>query len=178
MTISKILCENSGLVMVQPLALQMPNCAQVSMLIRLHLFSLDITNRILILFFLRMPFLHRCRRRFFQHHEMEPGNYDLKGFLVPTLNSCFSNKLFLQCWIHYFIAVNINDLDHTYATSPWATNNPCSPQGEFSRVWFSESLWKMLQNKPCLHSGRLGVKIFGVKREKLCKITLKIGNNF
>ena len=46
-----------------------------------------------------------------------------------------------------------------YPNSPWATNNLCPPPplGEFLRVWFSESLWKMLQNEPCLHSGRWGV---------------------
>ena len=39
----------------------------------------------------------------------------------------------------------------------WITNNPCLPQQVISMLQYSESLWKMLQNEPCLHFGPWGV---------------------
>jgi hypothetical protein len=37
--------------------------------------------------------------------------------------------------------------------SPWFTNEPYPPEGIFSMLWFSASLWKILQDEPCFYSG-------------------------
>jgi hypothetical protein len=66
---------------------------------------------------------------------------------------------------------NCKDVEKLIVLEPPITN----PPREFSRLWFSESLWKMLQDEPCLHSGHWGFKeILG----KIIRFYWKIAENW
>ena len=66
----------------------------------------------------------------------------------------------------YVIQFLVNIWDHgknsqEFTNRPWAANNPCPhPPGGILKVMIFWKLIKMLQNEPCLHSGRWDFKEF------------------
>jgi hypothetical protein len=108
-----------------------------------------------------------------------PPNHEARA--LPLSHRDLSNlsmQSYLDVWVicEYRIQNSTGYTLNCSIYSPWATNNSCPPpQGEFSRLWFSESLWKMLQDETCLHSGRRGFKeILG----KIIRFYWKIAENW